>query len=125
MAIFIEVHSVEKAVSVIINLDAVIEIAPWREGGTVLFIQDATVAGGRVAYRVTDSYEQFKQFAMQTVSAEDIARRFPKKQLLNESAPVNDIFEGEEKLPTDETPNVVAPAKEKVTKVEKIPKFGK
>jgi len=28
--------------------------------------------------RVTDSYDQFKQFAMQTVSAEDIARRFPK-----------------------------------------------
>jgi hypothetical protein len=125
MSTFIEVHSVEKAVSVIINLDAVIEIAPWREGGTVLFLQDATVAGGRVAYRVTDTYEQFKQFAMETVTAEDIARRFPKKQLLNESAPVNDIFQGEKSLPTDETPNEVAPAKEKVTKVEKIPKFGK
>ena len=124
MSTFIEVHSVEKAVPVIINLDAVIEIAPWREGGTVLFIQDATVAGGRVAYRVTDSYDQFKQFAMETVTAEDIARRFPKKQLLNESAPVNDIFEGKEKLPTDETPNEKPTVRKVKTTELKIPKFG-
>jgi ectoine hydroxylase-related dioxygenase (phytanoyl-CoA dioxygenase family) len=28
--------------------------------------------------RVKNTYEEFKQFAMQTVSADDIARRFPK-----------------------------------------------
>ena len=36
--------------------------------------------GGKSSYRVKDSYDQFKQFAMQTVSAEDIAKRFPSKK---------------------------------------------
>jgi len=73
MSLFLEVNSVDKGCKVIINLDEVIEIAPLAAGGCALFFGDATV--GKSSYRVTDSYDSFKQFAMQTVSAEDIAKR--------------------------------------------------
>ena len=75
MALFVEVESVEKQCKVIINLDEVIEIAPLAVGGCALFIADSAAAGGSKAYKVKDSYDQFKQFAMQTVSSEDIAAR--------------------------------------------------
>ena len=51
------------------NMDEVVEIAPFAAGGCHLFLND-----GRI-YKVKDSYELFKQFAMQTVSSEDIAAR--------------------------------------------------
>lgn len=79
MALFVEVDSVEKQTKVIINLDEVLEIAPLVEGGCVLFFSDAAATGGKSPYKVKDSYDQFKQFAMQTVSSDDIAKRFPKK----------------------------------------------
>lgn len=79
MATFIEVDSVEKGCKVIINLDDIIEIAPLAAGGCVLFFADSAAVNGKSAYPVKDSYEQFKQFAMTTVTAEDIAKRFPKK----------------------------------------------
>jgi hypothetical protein len=69
MALFVEVESVEKGCKVILNLDTVSEIAPFSMGGCHLFLND-----GRI-YKVKDSYELFKQFAMQQVSAEDIANR--------------------------------------------------
>lgn len=75
MSLFVEVESVEKNTKVIINLDTVIEIAPLAAGGCALFFADATVATGRTQYKVKDSYELFKQFAMQTVSSDDIAKR--------------------------------------------------
>jgi hypothetical protein len=80
MATFIEVDSVEKNCKVIINLDEVIEIAPLAIGGCVLFFADSAAVNGKSAYPVKDTYDQFKQFAMQTVSAEDIAARFPTKK---------------------------------------------
>ena len=77
MALFVEVDSVEKDCKVIINLDGVGEIAPLTTGGCALFM----IQGG--VLKVKDSYEQFKQFAMQTVSTEDISKRIaslkPKK----------------------------------------------
>ena len=79
MATFVEVDSVEKGCKVIINLDDIIEIAPLAAGGCVLFFADSAAVNGKSAYAVKDSYEQFKQFAMQTVTAESIAARFPKK----------------------------------------------
>jgi len=79
MSLFVEVDSVEKQCKVIVNLDEVVEIAPLKEGGCVLFFADTAAVGGKSSYKVTDSYELFKQFAMQTVSADDIAKRFPKK----------------------------------------------
>jgi len=75
MALFVEVDSVEKQCKVIINLDEVVEIAPLAAGGCALFIADPAAVGGSKAYKVKDSYDQFKQFAMQTVSSEDIAAR--------------------------------------------------
>lgn len=74
MSLFVEIDSIEKGCKVIVNLDTVIEIAPLSQGGCALFLND-----GRI-YKVKDSYELFKQFAMQTVTAEDIAKRFPKKK---------------------------------------------
>ena len=78
MSLFIEVNSIDKGCPVIINLESVMEIAPLAAGGCALFFPDSAAVGGKTAMKVTDSYEQFKQFAIQPVSAEDIARRFPK-----------------------------------------------
>ena len=78
MSLFIEVNSLEKGCPVIVNLDSVIEIAPLAAGGCALFFADSAAVGGKTAMKVTDTYEQFKQFAIQPVSAADIAARFPK-----------------------------------------------
>lgn len=77
MSTFVEVNSLEKGCPVIVNLDHVVEIAPWARdgGGSAIFIADSTVTGGRTQLLVSDSYELFRQFAMQTVSSEDIERR--------------------------------------------------
>ena len=81
MGLFVEVQSVEKGCDVIINLDEVLEIAPLSAGGCVLFFADQSSPGGKTSYKVKDSYEQFKQFAIVPVSAEDIAKRFPSKKV--------------------------------------------
>jgi len=83
MGLFVEVQSIEKGCDVIINLDAVVEIAPLAAGGCVLFFADQSSAGGKTSFKVKDSYEQFRQFAMQPVSSEDIAKRFPPKNKTN------------------------------------------
>jgi hypothetical protein len=78
MSLFIEVHSCEKNCSVIVNLDIIAEIAPLSSGGCALFFSDSAGSGSRSSMTVTNDYSQFQQFVMQTVSADDIARRFPK-----------------------------------------------
>ena len=78
MSLFVEVNSVDKGCPVIINLDHIIEIAPLATGGCALFTLDGAGMNSKNAMRVTDSYDLFKQFAMQTVTAEDIARHLPK-----------------------------------------------
>jgi hypothetical protein len=80
MGLFVEVQSIDKGCDVIINLDEVLEIAPLAAGGCVLFFADQSSPGGKTSYKVKDSYEQFRQFAIQPVSAEDIAKRFPSKK---------------------------------------------
>jgi hypothetical protein len=82
MSLFVEVNSVDKGCPVIINLDHVIEIAPLTAGGCALFMVDTSNigAGAKSSFRVTENYDMFKQFAMQTVTAEDIAKRFPKAE---------------------------------------------
>ena len=107
MSLFVEVNSVEKGCPVIINLDHIVEIAPLASGGCALFMIDGAGMNSKTGMRVSDSYNLFKQFAMQTVSAEDIARRFPKV-----SAPVP------EATPVPETKS-----KKKSGELE-IPKFG-
>lgn len=83
MSLFVEVDCVEKDCKVILNLDHVAEIAPLREGGCAIFMIDSAGVNSKNAMRVKNAYDDFKQFVMQTVSAEDIARRFP-KQVPNE-----------------------------------------
>lgn len=87
MSLFVEVNSIEKGCPVIVNLDHIVEIAPLVEGGCALFMIDGAGMNSKTALRVSDSYDQFKQFAMQTVTAEDIAARFPKKQKPAEDKP--------------------------------------
>jgi hypothetical protein len=82
MSLFVEVFDVEKGCQVIVNLDTLLEIAPKQrlENGKVvddgcdLFFADGAAVGGKRAMKVRDSYAMFKQFAMQTVSSDDIAK---------------------------------------------------
>ena len=75
---FIEVQSVDKNCTVIVNLDHIVEIAPLTAGGCALFMSDGAGVNSKTSIRVKDNYDMFKQFALQTVTPEDIARRFPK-----------------------------------------------
>jgi hypothetical protein len=78
MSLFVEVNSVRpKNCKLIINLDSVIEIAPLMAGGCIIFF-NAQEAGTTRTITVSDDYSAFKQFVMQTVTAEDIAKKFPK-----------------------------------------------
>jgi hypothetical protein len=79
MALFVEVTSVEKNCPIIVNLDHIVEIAPLTAGGCMLYWDnDSGMANARPSVQVKEGFDQFKQFAMQTVTADDIARRFPK-----------------------------------------------
>jgi hypothetical protein len=80
MSLFVEVNSVEKGCPVIINLEQIVEIAPLASGGCAIFFSDGAGMNSKMAMRVTNEYGEFKQFVMQTVSADDIAKRFPKKK---------------------------------------------
>lgn len=80
MSTFVEVFSLEKNCQVIINLDTVMEIAPLREGGCILYFPDSASVNGRAAIKIRDSYMLFKQFVLETVSAEDIARNVARFQ---------------------------------------------
>ena len=92
MSLFVEVDSVEKNCQVIINLDHIVEIAPLKEGGCVLYLSDSAGMNSRSGLKVRDNYMLFKQFAMQTVTADDIAKRFPKvtKEETKKKTSVND-----------------------------------
>jgi hypothetical protein len=79
MSLFVEVFSVEKQCMVIVNLDTVIEIAPLAIGGCAIFFADGT--GGKVSMRVKEDYNLFKQFVLQTVSTEDIEKKFGKTKI--------------------------------------------
>ena len=74
MSMFIEVFDEGKQCPVIINLETVMEIAPLKEGGCILFFPDSASVNGKSTMKVRDSYNIFKQFVLQTVTSEDIAR---------------------------------------------------
>jgi len=103
MSLFVEVDSMEKNCPVIINLDHLVEIAPLLNGGCELSMIHTAGMNVKSVMRVKNSYDEFKQFAMQPVSADDIARRFPKAT-------------------KEETPTV--PVKVKKNGELEIPKFG-
>lgn len=78
MSTFVEVNSISpKNCKVIVNLDNLIEIAPLIAGGCVLYFS-ALESGSPRTMTVSDDYSMFMQFVLQTVSAEDIQKRFPK-----------------------------------------------
>lgn len=93
MSLFVEVTSVEKECPVIINLEHIVEIAPLRGGGCALFMNDGAGMNSKTSIQVKENYDLFKQFAMQTVTAEDIARRFPKAKPEEQKQKVNDDLE--------------------------------
>jgi hypothetical protein len=79
MSTFIEVTSVApKNCKIIVNLDHLIEIAPLVAGGCVLYFSTLE-SGSPRTLTVSDDYDMFMQFVLQTVSSEDIQKRFPKK----------------------------------------------
>ena len=75
MGMFVEVESLDKNCTVIINLDHIVEVAPLVEGGCALFFNDGAAVNGIRSMKVKDNYSMFKQFALQTVSAEDVAKK--------------------------------------------------
>lgn len=78
MSLFVEVDSIApKKCKLIINLDYILEVAPLITGGCVLTL-GAQEAGTSRTITVSDDYSAFKQFVMQTVTAESIQKRFPK-----------------------------------------------
>jgi uroporphyrinogen-III synthase len=99
VSLFVEVFSIEKGCPVIINLESVIEIAPLRDGTTSIFYADTAAVGGKTALKVKDSYNMFKQFVLEPVSAEDIARRFPKSTDHKEPILIPQLQQVPENLP--------------------------
>lgn len=75
---FIEVNSVSpKPTKLIINLNHVVEIAPLVRGGCAITF--ANQEGGSIkTMNVSDDYSAFKQFAIETVTAADIAKKVEK-----------------------------------------------
>lgn len=97
-SIFVEVFDLEKNCEVIINLDTILQITPMMrvengkavDNGCELAFVDAAAVGGRRTQKVRDSYSMFKQFAMQTVSSDDIAKLNGRitKDVKKEKAPI-------------------------------------
>ena len=78
MSIFVEVKSIApKPCTLIINMDYVLEIAPLVVGGCVITM-GAQEAGSSRTITVSDDYSAFKQFVLQTVTTDQIEKRFPK-----------------------------------------------
>ena len=79
MSTFVEVVSADKDCQMIVNLDHVSEIIPLAMGGCIVTLN---YGGAKTELKVKDDYGQFRQFAMQTVSSEDIERHV--KQLIGD-----------------------------------------
>jgi hypothetical protein len=60
---------------ILINMDVVTQIKPLKVGGCQLFFQESGDVAKNNTLIVKESYDMFKQFAMQTVSSEDIAKK--------------------------------------------------
>jgi len=92
--LFVEVDSVEKSCKVIIDLEKVIEIAPLNAGGCALFFsKDPMIDPARLAMNVKNSYDEFKQFVVQTVSVSDITKRIESLKPKSFEETINDVVE--------------------------------
>jgi hypothetical protein len=91
MAILIECKDLDDNHPVIVNLDQVFKIVPivsgTKEGSFIYFIN------GQLQ-KVADKYDQLKQFAIQPVSADDIAKINGRitTNVTKEAPPVADII---------------------------------
>ena len=78
MSTFVEVTNTDKNCTVLVNLDMVSEIAPLVSGGCEIFLVPSGGVNNRVSFKVKESYEVFKQFAMQTVTSDMIKEKVAK-----------------------------------------------
>ena len=60
---------------ILINMDLVSQIKPLKIGGCQLFFQESGDVAKNNTIIVKEDYDMFKQFAMQTVSSDDIAKK--------------------------------------------------
>lgn len=65
---FVEVFDADKSTKVILNLENVSQIVPISSGGCVISL----FGGGSI--KVSDKYDQFKQFVITPVSSDDVKR---------------------------------------------------
>mgnify|MGYP003336885228 FL=1 len=105
MTMFIEVDSYERGCKVIINLDSILEIAPLRDGGCTLFFPDSAAVGGKNSMRIKDSYAMFKQFVLQTVSEDDVARQVARLGGIQKESN-DDVMERIARMSTDQKEKV-------------------
>jgi len=88
MATFVEVNDIDKRIPVIINMDNVMYLEPMigQQSGTLIWFNNGKLQ------KVSEKYDMFKQLAIQTVSAEDIARVNGRTaKVVKEKAPVGDL----------------------------------
>lgn len=88
MATFVEVNDIDKRIPVIINMDNVMHIEPMigQQTGTLIWFNNGKLQ------KVSEKYDMFKQLAIQTVSAEDIARVNGRTaKVVKEKAPIGDL----------------------------------
>jgi hypothetical protein len=95
-----EVTSVEKDCKVLLNMDLVVEIAPLKNGGSAVFFADSAAVNGKIAIQVKESYDMFKQFAVHTVSSDDIARKISSMNSMQPATIVNCSTIDRVELPT-------------------------
>jgi hypothetical protein len=80
MSTFVEVEALRlegnrDPSKIIVNLDTVERIQPLSGGGCHIFFPQQ-----KIPLHVSDPYSMFTQFAMQTVSSADLAKRFEEMQ---------------------------------------------
>lgn len=74
MSMMIKVESTEKGCPVIINLDHVVEIAPWAQGGCAIrFLSDGSGTVREIV--VKNEFTEFEQFVLQTVTSETVSKK--------------------------------------------------
>jgi hypothetical protein len=111
-----EVTSIEKDCKVLLNMDLVIEIAPLKNGGAAIFYQDSAAVNGKIAIQVKESYDMFKQFAVHTVSSDDIARKLaslkpPSVSIVNVSTVNDQITDSVTQVPARRIPGRKKPGR--------------
>jgi len=86
MTMMVEVYNLELKVPMILNMESVFTILPFKkdtktypemlsDGSAIFTREGADFNPLKPTYKVRESFESFKQFVVQTVSSDDIAAR--------------------------------------------------